>query len=62
MQFLSLYLPVRLQAWSFHIWVRNYLFLKNLVTLQEAHSALYYQQLPIARYRVRFMLTIILSN
>ena len=34
----------------------NYCFLKNYVTLEGAvsHNLLYYQQLPITRYQVRF--------
>ena len=36
--------------------VRNYIFLKNLITLEGAvsHNVLYYQQLSIARYRASF--------
>ena len=46
----------RLQLKYFIIWVRNYLFLKNYVTSEGAvsHNVLYYQQLSIARYQVRF--------
>ena len=41
---------------SFVILVRNYLFLKNYVTSEGAvfHNVLYYQQLSVARYQVRF--------
>ena len=48
----------------FIIWVRNHLFLKNYVTSEVAvcYNVLYYQQLSIARNRVFFMLTIILSS
>ena len=37
-------------------WVRNYLFLKNYLTLDGAnsHNVSYYQQLPIARYQFSF--------
>ena len=36
-----------------HIWVRNYLFLKNYVTSKGdvSHDVLYYQQLSIANYQ-----------
>ena len=41
---------------SFNIQVRNYLFLINYTTSEEAvsHNVLYYQQLSIARYQVSF--------
>ena len=39
-----------------NILVRNYFFLKNYFTSEGAvtHNVLYYQQLSIARYQVRF--------
>ena len=44
--------------------MENYFFLENYSTSEGAvsRSVLYYQQLPITRYQVRFMLIIILSN
>ena len=60
----------RPQLWSrnnssYFILVRNYFSLKNYVTSEGAisHNVLYYQQLSIALYQVKFfMITIIFSN
>ena len=42
--------------WSGIKFQENYLFLENYVTSEGAisHNVLYYQQLPIPRYQVRF--------
>ena len=47
-----------LKIWGLEIeFVGNYFFLENYVTSEGAvsHNVLYYQQLPITRYQVRFL-------
>ena len=46
----------KLILWSQNQICENYFFLENYVTSEGAvpHNVLYYQQLPIARYQVRF--------
>ena len=49
----------RCQIKGFRPWVRNYLFLRNYVTLEGGGGSpnflkAYYQQLPVARYQVSF--------
>ena len=46
----------KIVLYSDNILVRNYIFLKNYVTLEGAvsHNVLYYQQLSIVRYQVIF--------